>query len=97
VHRSRNGRILILIVIAALAIGLRKRSPPHTGPGSIRSLAILPLANLSGDPDEEYFVEGMADALRQHLEIISSLRVISRTSSMYYRASSRPLPEIARQ
>jgi TolB-like protein/DNA-binding winged helix-turn-helix (wHTH) protein/tetratricopeptide (TPR) repeat protein len=89
--------ILILIVIAALAIGLRKRSPPHTGPGSIRSLAILPLANLSGDPDEEYFVEGMADALRQHLEIISSLRVISRTSSMYYRGSSRPLPEIARQ
>ena len=64
---------------------------------AIRSLAVLPLANLSEDPDEEYFVEGMADALRQQLEVISALRVISRTSSTYYRANSKPLREIARQ
>jgi TolB-like protein len=55
------------------------------------------LANLSGDPGQEYFVEGMADALRQRLEGISALRVVSRTSSMYYRKSSKPLPEIARE
>jgi TolB-like protein len=60
-------------------------------------LAILPLANLSGDPDEKYFIEGMADALRQQLEIISAPRLISRTSSIYYRENSKPLPEIARQ
>ena len=58
---------------------------------------MLPLANLSGDPDQDYFVDGMTDALRQRLEGIGSLRVISRTSSMHYRGSSKPLPEIARE
>ena len=65
--------------------------------GPIRSLAVLPLANLSGDADQDYFVDGMTDALRQHLEGISSLRVISRTSSMHYRGSGKPLPDIARE
>ncbi len=89
--------VLLCIVIGGFMIGLHDRRPTHTGSGPIRSLVVLPLANLSGDPGEEYFVEGMADALRQHLEVISTLRVVSRTSSMYYRASSKPLPEIARQ
>lgn len=89
--------VLLLIVVAGVVIGLRERRPTHTGFDPVRSLAVLPLANLSGDPEEEYFVEGMADSLRQHLEAISALRVISRTSSMYYRESSKPLPEIARQ
>jgi TolB-like protein/DNA-binding winged helix-turn-helix (wHTH) protein/Tfp pilus assembly protein PilF len=89
--------VLLPIVIAGFVIGLHERRPTHTGSGPIRSLVVLPLANLSGDPDEEYFVEGMADALRQHLEVISALRVISRTSSMYNQGSSKPLPEIARQ
>ena len=92
-----TGGVLLLILIAGFIIGLHERRPTRTGSGPIRSLAVLPLANLSGDPDEEYFVEGMADALRQHLEVISALRVVSRTSSMYYRGSSKPLPEIARQ
>ena len=89
--------VLLAIVIAGFIIWLRESRAAHTGPGRIRSLAVLPLANLSGDPDEEYFVDGMADALRQHLELISALRIISRTSSTYYRGSSKPLPEIARQ
>ncbi len=63
----------------------------------IRSLAVLPLANLSGDHEQDYFVDGMTDALRQRLELISSLRVISRTSSMHYRENRKPLPEIARE
>ena len=58
---------------------------------------MLPLANLSGDPEQDYFVDGMADALRQHLESIRAVRVISRTSSVHYRGSSKPLPEIARE
>lgn len=92
------GVLLLPIIIVGLLIGLHESRPTHTGSGGpIRSLAVLPLANLSGDPDEEYFVEGMADSLRQHLEVISALRVISRTSSMYYRGSGKPLPEIARQ
>jgi TolB-like protein/DNA-binding winged helix-turn-helix (wHTH) protein/Flp pilus assembly protein TadD len=65
--------------------------------GPIRSLAVLPLANLSGNSDQDYFVDGMTDALRQDLEGISSLRVISRTSSMRYRLSGKPLPDIARE
>lgn len=89
--------VLLFILIAGFLIGLHERPPSHTGSGPIRSLAVLPLANLSGDPDEEYFVEGMADSLRQHLEVISALRVISRTSSVYYKGSSKALPEIARQ
>ncbi|HEX4168377.1 MAG TPA: winged helix-turn-helix domain-containing protein, partial [Bryobacteraceae bacterium] len=71
--------VLLLLLIAGFIIGLHERRPTHTGSGPIQSLAVLPLANLSGDPDEEYFVEGMADSLRQHLEVIRALRVISRT------------------
>jgi TolB-like protein/DNA-binding winged helix-turn-helix (wHTH) protein/Flp pilus assembly protein TadD len=89
--------VLLAIVIAGFIIGLHDRRPTHTSPVPIRSLAVLPLANLSGDSDEEYFVEGMADSLRQHLEVISALRVVSRTSSMYYRGNNKPLSEIARQ
>ncbi len=63
----------------------------------IRSLAVLPLANLSEDRDQDYFVDGMSDALRQYLQGIRSLRVISRTSSMHYRGSGKPLPDIARE
>ncbi len=65
--------------------------------GGIRSLAVLPLVNLSRDSEQDYFVDGMTDALRERLEGISSLRVISRTSSMHYRGSSKPLREIARE
>ncbi|HTX39116.1 MAG TPA: winged helix-turn-helix domain-containing protein [Bryobacteraceae bacterium] len=65
--------------------------------GKIRSLAVLPLVNLSRDSEQDYFVDGMTDALRERLEGISSLRVISRTSSMHYRGSNKPLREIARE
>jgi TolB-like protein/DNA-binding winged helix-turn-helix (wHTH) protein/Tfp pilus assembly protein PilF len=63
----------------------------------IRSLAVLPLANLSEDRDQDYFVDGMSDALRQYLQGIRSLRVISRISSMHYRGSGKSLPDIARE
>jgi len=63
----------------------------------IQSLAILPLRNLSHDPEQEYFAEGMTDALITDLAQISSLKVISRTSSMRYKQSNKSLPEIARE
>src|SRR5260221_406325 len=87
----------LLIVAIALGFGLRETLKGRAVANPIRSLAVLPLANLSGDPDQDYFVDGMADALRQHLESIRALRVISRTSSVHYRGSSKPLPEIARE
>jgi TolB-like protein len=63
---------------------------------TIDSIAVLPLENLSGDPDQEYFVDGMMDALIANLAKISALRVISRTSAMRYKGTDKPLPEIAR-
>jgi TolB-like protein/DNA-binding winged helix-turn-helix (wHTH) protein len=63
----------------------------------IRSLAVLPLANLSGDPAQEYFSDGMTDALITDLSQIGSLKVISRTSSMQYKQTRKSLPQIARE
>ena len=63
----------------------------------IRSLAVLPLQNLSGNPDEEYFVDGMTDELITVLAGIHALRVISRTSSMRYKTVTTTLPAIARE
>ncbi len=67
----------------------------ETGP--IRAIAVLPLENLSGDPEQEYFADGMTDALISDLAQIASLRVISRTSVMRYKRARKPLREIARE
>jgi TolB-like protein/DNA-binding winged helix-turn-helix (wHTH) protein len=63
---------------------------------NIRSLAVLPFENLSGDPNQEYSVNGMTDELTTNLAKIKSLRVISRTSAMKYKNLRTPLAEIAR-
>jgi TolB-like protein/DNA-binding winged helix-turn-helix (wHTH) protein/Flp pilus assembly protein TadD len=68
----------------------------HSPPG-IRSLAVLPLDNLSGDAAQDYFVDGMTDALIVRLAKISALRVISRTSAMTYKNTRKSLSEIARE
>jgi TolB-like protein len=71
------------------------RSPSGLPP--IRSLAVLPLENLSGDPEQEYFADGMTEALIGDLAKIGALRVISRTSVMQYRHAPKSLPDIARE
>ena len=63
----------------------------------IRAIAVLPLENRSGDPEQEFFVDGMTDALIADLAQVGSLRVISRTSSMRFKGSRQSLPEIARE
>jgi len=63
--------------------------------GEIRSLAVLPLTNLMGDPDQAYFVDGLHDVLITELAGISGLTVVSRTSVMRYRDSDRSMGEIA--
>jgi len=77
----------------------RARGPaqPEAQRRRIRSLAVLPLENLSANPEEEYFADGMTDALITTLAQISPLRVISRTSVMRYKGARKPLPEIARE
>lgn len=62
----------------------------------VRRIAVLPLVNYSGDPEQEFFADGMTDALISNLAKIHSIRVISRTSVMRYKGSDKPLPEIAR-
>jgi TolB-like protein/DNA-binding winged helix-turn-helix (wHTH) protein/Flp pilus assembly protein TadD len=64
---------------------------------TIRSVAVLPLANVSGDPGQEYLSEGMTEALITDLAKIPDLRVISRTSVIHYKGASKTLPEIARE
>src|SRR5229473_1814955 len=63
----------------------------------MRSLAVLPLENLSRDPEQEYFAEGMTEALITALAKIGELRVVSRTSAMLYKGVHKPLREIARE
>jgi len=71
---------------------------PHlTGPPRISSIAVLPLKNLSNDPEQEYFVEGMTDELITDLAQLPGLRVISRTSSMHYKDTPKTAPEIGRE
>jgi serine/threonine protein kinase/tetratricopeptide (TPR) repeat protein len=63
----------------------------------IKSLAVLPLKNLTGDSSQEYFVDGMTEALITNLTKLGSVRVISNTSAMHYKGSHKPLPEIANE
>ena len=65
--------------------------------GEIRSIAVLPLDNLSDDPDQEYFSDGMTEALIADIAKIRALKVISRTSVMRYKGTDKSLPEIARE
>jgi TolB-like protein len=67
------------------------------GAETIRSVAVLPLENLSGNPDEEYFADGLTEASIINLAKISALRVISRTTVMQYKRAYKPLPQVARE
>ena len=85
------GSIATLLVLL-IAIGLYFLSRRSK---TIDSIAVLPFANLSGDPEQEYFADGMTEELITNLAQAGALKVISRTSVMRYKASDRPLPEIA--
>ena len=87
--------LVALSAVTYLYFG-RKRPAPAVTP-QITSLAVLPLENLSGDPEQEYFVDGMHEELIATLGKIGSLKVISRTSVMQYKAARKPLPTIAKE
>jgi TolB-like protein/Tfp pilus assembly protein PilF len=88
---------VVAILFAADVGGLRDRLRGAPGPPQIRSLAVLPLTNFSGDPQQEYFADGMTEELITNLAQIRSLRVISRTSAMAYKNSSKTVPQIGRE
>jgi serine/threonine-protein kinase len=87
---------LAVLVAGLIALGLRDRFRARVA-GRIQSLAVLPLANFSRDPEQEYFADGMTEELITNLSQISSLRVISRTSVMAYKSTKKSLPEIGRE
>jgi TolB-like protein/DNA-binding winged helix-turn-helix (wHTH) protein/Flp pilus assembly protein TadD len=95
----RRAWVLALLVILVIGIAIwlyrpfqrAKAAPP------LRSIAVLPLDNFSGDPSQEFFVDGMTDELITDLAKVSSLRVISRTSVMRYKGTKKELPQIARE
>jgi len=96
----RNIALLCMIVGLALGLGFwltRKRAwrPATAVPGAIQSIAVLPLENLSGDAAQDYFADGMTDALITQLSQIRKLRVISRTSVMQYKHTQKSLGQIA--
>ena len=85
---------LVLSLLTVFVLLFRSRGRAPTG---IRSLAVLPLENLSADASQNYFADGMTDELITDLAQISALRVISRTSVMVYKGARKPLPQIARE
>jgi serine/threonine-protein kinase len=106
--RERSARHLILavtVLFVAVCVALftfnvggwRDRLLGKTATPRIGSLAVLPLENLSGDPGQEYFADGMTEALITDLSQISALKVISRTSVMHYKGTRKTVPQIARE
>jgi TolB-like protein/Tfp pilus assembly protein PilF len=91
-RRLALGLAQLLMAAFSQIFHSRKQASPK-----IRSIAILPLENLSDDASQEYFADGMTDELITNLGQISALRVISRTSSMAYKRVRKLLPEIARE
>jgi len=77
--------------------GAGRRMFSAGGPPVIQSIAVLPLENLTGDPAQEYFADGITDGLTTELAQVSALRVISRTSAMQYKGEKQPLAQIARE
>ncbi|MDZ7638039.1 MAG: winged helix-turn-helix domain-containing protein [Bryobacterales bacterium] len=91
--------LLIAVVMIALmrgTISLTRLMPDAAIP-HIASIAVLPLENLSNDPEQEFFADGMTEELITTLGRVGSLRVISRTSVMRYKRTQKPVPEIARE
>jgi serine/threonine-protein kinase len=94
---AATGAVAVIAAVLLLNIGgLRDKLAGEPGP-RIDSVAVLPLENLSGDPEQEFFADAMTEAVISNLGKIEALRVISRQSIMRYKNTDTPLPEIARE
>jgi len=101
-HLVRNLILLVLLVVGVAEVGhwyyVKWAAKNRTVMvGAIQSIAVLPLENLSGDSSQDYFADGMTDALITELSQIKKLRVISRTSVMQYKHTQKPLQEIGQE
>jgi DNA-binding winged helix-turn-helix (wHTH) protein len=93
---ERRTRLALVVVLSLTIFGVWLFHSWERSSSGIRSVAVLPLENLSGDASQDYFSDGMTDELITDLAKIKALRVISRTSVMRYKGTHTPLPEIAR-
>lgn len=92
------GLAALFAVLFALNIGgWRERFARRNTTPAVSSLAVLPLTNLSGDPSQDFFADGMTAELIREMSKIKQLRVVSRTSVMTYKGTHAPLPKIARE
>ncbi len=103
-RRSKGSRPILIVSLLGLGLflgfallALKKWAVASPSPSEIRSVAILPLQNLSSDPAQEYFADGMTEELINDFGQVSTLRVISLTSAMSYKGTKKKLPEIARE
>jgi serine/threonine protein kinase len=101
-----TGAAVTILVLFGIIIGLKLGQPVEKQMGNpvsqlivkpIKAIVVLPFENLSGDPEQEYFVDGMTDALSAELGKIKALRVISRTSAMHYKDTDKVIPEIVKE
>ncbi len=88
--------MLLTVGLGMIFVGVRDRLLGRPLTGEITSIAVLPLKNLSGDPAQDYFADGMTEALITELGKISTLQVISHQTVLGYRQTAKPLPRIAR-
>jgi TolB-like protein len=101
--RRRTPHVLVgvLLGVGLIAMigyaGFKRWFKDSNARPEMRSIAILPLQNLSGDPGQDYLADGMTEELIADLGQVSALRVISRTSAMTYKGTKKTLPEIARE
>jgi serine/threonine protein kinase/Tfp pilus assembly protein PilF len=96
--RSPAALVLVLTIAGlALALPFYRHRNPATSPPSDKSIAVLPFENLSADPDNAYFAEGIQEEILTRLAKVADLKVISRTSTQRYQSKPRNLGEIARQ
>ncbi len=86
-----------IVAVVLLGIGANAVWTRFVSGGVVRSMAVLPMVNLTGDPNQDYFVDGMTDLLITELSRISALRVTSRTSIMGYKQTTKRIDEIARE
>jgi TolB-like protein/DNA-binding winged helix-turn-helix (wHTH) protein/tetratricopeptide (TPR) repeat protein len=91
-----GGAALLAFLLGFNVRGSREWMWRHSSP-PIRSMAVLPLENLSGDPQQDYFVDGMTDQLISSLSQLGGVRVISLTTAMQYKHAKKTVPEIARE
>lgn len=87
--------VLMAAALIGLAVDRFRKHPANPGRGSIQSIAVLPLVNLSGDPSQEYFADGMTDEIITNLAKLAGPKIISRTSAMQYKGTHKRVPDIA--